>query len=197
MDYIENSQRDCEKIKKNILKINDRNFFNRIIELGKEYFKLGKVKNLIKIDDTTCSAIVDGSEHYNVIVKLQNRYCIGAKCTCPFNVTDEGYINPKLCKHIYATYMAIYELENKEYLNNALLEYTEKYYSYYLKLTNEINKFEFKKTNKKSYQKSNEEFIELYNQTKNIINTNFDVQTTLENLCNFITKSGELFDSLE
>ena len=90
---------------------------------------------------------------------MNGKFCLDANCTCPFNVADEDYINPKLCKHIYATYMTIYELENKEYLKNAMTEYSEKYSSLYLDITNKIDNLKLNSKDKNFCKKYKEERI--------------------------------------
>ena len=42
-------------------------FFGRIVERGKEYFEQGKVESLKKVNDTTYSSVVLGSEKYYVL----------------------------------------------------------------------------------------------------------------------------------
>ena len=44
MEYIDVANKDCYKIKKNMLKIDDRDFFHSIAERGREYYNQGKVK---------------------------------------------------------------------------------------------------------------------------------------------------------
>lgn len=172
-------------------------FFGRIVERGKEYFEQGKVESLKKINDTTYSSVVLGSEKYYVNVTMNGKFCLDANCTCPFNVADEDYINPKLCKHIYATYMTIYELENKEYLKNAMTEYSEKYSSLYLEITNKIDNLKLNSKDKNFCKKYKEEFTELYKNTQDTFIDELTSQMILNLLCRFIAKSAEILDLLE
>lgn len=172
-------------------------FFGRIVERGKEYFEQGKVESLKKINDTTYSSVVLGSEKYYVNVTMSGKFCLDANCTCPFNVADEDYINPKLCKHIYATYMTIYELENKEYLKNAMTEYSEKYSSLYLEITNKIDNLKLNSKDKNFCKKYKEEFTELYKNTQDTFTDELTSQMILNLLCRFIAKSAEILDLLE
>lgn len=172
-------------------------FFGRIVERGKEYFEQGKVESLKKINDTTYSSVVLGSEKYYVNVTMNGKFCLDANCTCPFNVADEDYINPKLCKHIYATYMTIYELENKEYLKNAMTEYSEKYSSLYLEITNKIDNLKLNSKDKNFCKKYKEEFTELYKNTQDTFTDELTSQMILNLLCRFIAKSAEILDLLE
>lgn len=172
-------------------------FFGRIVERGKEYFEQGKVESLKKVNDTTYSSVVLGSEKYYVNVTMNGKFCLDANCTCPFNVADEDYINPKLCKHIYATYMTIYELENKEYLKNAMTEYSVKYSSLYLDITNKIDNLKLNSKDKNFCKKYKEEFTELYKNTQDTFTDELTSQMILNLLCRFIAKSAEILDLLE
>lgn len=197
MKYFEIAEDDCYKIKRNILAVNDRDFFGRIVERGKEYFEQGKVESLKKINETTYASVVLGTEKYYVCVKMRGRYCLDANCTCPFNVADKDYINPKLCKHIYATYMSIYETENKEYLKNAITEYSEKYSSLYLEITDKIDNLKLNLKDKNFCKKYKKEFTELYKTTQDTFTDELTSQMILNLLCSFIVKSAEILDLLE
>ena len=198
MEYFKIAENDCNEIKNNILKIDDRNFFNSIVERGKDYFNRGKVERLIKTNENTYAAIVRGTELYNVNVKMNGKYIVNADCSCPFNVADDGYINPKLCKHIYATYMTIYELENKEYLNQVKTEYSEKYYSLYIEIIDKIGNLELTLKDKKMCNKYKKEFTQLYKTIQDTSSINeLNSQMLLDLLCNFVIKSAEILDLLE
>lgn len=174
-----------------------KTFFGRIVERGKEYFEQRKVESLKKINDTTYSAVVLGSKKYYVNVTMNGKFCLDANCTCPFNVADEDYINPKLCKHIYATYMTIYELENKEYLKNAITEYSEKYSSIYLEIISKIDNLKLNSKDKNLCKKYKEEFTELYRNIQDTFTDELTSQMILNLLCRFIVKSAEILDLLE
>lgn len=200
MEYIDIANEDCSKIKRNILTVDDRNFFHSITERGREYYKQGKVSNLKKVNDKDFTAIVNGSEKYNVYVSIRNRHyeiTSATNCTCPFNQPDGYYINNKLCKHIYATCMAIYELENKEYLKCAIKEYSEKYSSLYLEIISKIDNFKITSKDQNLCKKYKNEFTELYKNNQNIFDEKLTSQVILNFLCKFIVKSAEILDLLE
>ena len=197
MKYFEMAENDCDRIKRNILIVNDRNFFGRIIERGKEYFEQGKVTELKKINDNMYSAEVLGTEKYNIKVTMNGKFCRDADCSCPFNVAEDDYINPKLCKHIYATYLAIYELENKEYLKNAMTEYSEKYSSIYLEIISKIDNLKLNSKDNNLCKKYKNEFTEIYKNTQNTFTDELTSQMILNLLCRFIVKSAEILDLLE
>ena len=200
MEYIDIANEDCSKIKKNILIVDDRNFFHSITERGREYYNQGKVSNLMKVNDKDFTAIVNGSEKYNVYVSIRNRHyeiTSATNCTCPFNQPDGYYINNKLCKHIYATCMAIYELENKEYLKNAMKEYSEKYSSLYLEITNKIDNLKLNSKDKNFCKKYKKEFTELYQSFNDTFDDELTSQMILNLLCELIVKSAEILNLLE
>lgn len=200
MKYFEIAEDDCYKIKRNILAVNDSNFFHSITERGREYYNQGKVSNLMKVNDKDFTAIVNGSEKYNVYVSIRNRHyeiTSATNCTCPFNQPDGYYINNKLCKHIYATCMAIYELENKEYLKNAMKEYSEKYSSLYLEITNKIDNLKLNSKDKNFCKKYKKEFTELYQSFNDTFDDELTSQMILNLLCEWIVKSAEILDLLE
>ena len=200
MEYIDIANEDCSKIKKNILIVDDRNFFHSITERGREYYNQGKVSNLMKVNDKDFTAIVNGSKKYNVYVSIRNRHyeiTSATNCTCPFNQPDGYYINNKLCKHIYATCMAIYELENKEYLKNAMKEYSEKYSSLYLEITNKIDNLKLNSKDKNFCKKYKKEFTELYQSFNDTFDDELTSQMILNLLCEWIVKSAEILDLLE
>lgn len=200
MEYIDIANEDCSKIKKNMLAVDDRNFFHSITERGREYYKQGRVSNLMKVNAKDFTAIVNGSEKYNVYVSIRNRHyeiTSATNCTCPFNQPDGYYINNKLCKHIYATCMAIYELENKEYLKNAIKEYSEKYSLLYLEITNKIDNLKLNSKDKNFCKKYKKEFTELYKAFNNTFNDELTSQMILDLLCELIVKSAEILDLLQ
>ena len=196
MNYLDIADKDYSDIKKNILVINDRNFFNPIVERGKKYYEQGKILELKKIDEKLYSAIVAGSENYKVNVTMNGKFCIDADCTCPFNVADEDYINPKLCKHIYASYMAIYEVENKEYINNIFPKYIEKYFSLYLDIITRLDKYKINSDDKIVYKNLKNEFTKFYKETKDTYSDKLNSQNLLDLLYKYIEISAKIFDEL-
>ena len=197
MKYLERAENDCDRIRRNILTVNDRNFFSRIIERGKEYYEQGKVTELKKVTDDMYSAVVLGKEKYNIKVTMNGKFCRNADCSCPFNVAEGDYINPKLCKHIYATYMAIYELENKEYLKKSIIEYRDKYYSLYLKKLDNIDSLKLDSKGEKLYTRYKTDFTELYENNLKEYNDKVSLEENLKLLCELIIESAKVLDSLE
>ena len=113
------------------------NNYDVIIDTPGEYAQTKGLGHALAL--YTYEADVIGSETYKVIVKMNGKYCYKSECTCPFNTVDPGYINPKLCKHIYATNKEIYELENKEFLNYIIPAYLEQYNADFVRFKNDIN----------------------------------------------------------
>lgn len=197
MNYLDIADKDYSDIKKNILVINDRNFFNPIVERGKKYYEQGKILELKKIDEKLYSAIVAGSENYKVNVTMNGKFCFDANCTCPFNVADEDYINPKLCKHIYASYMAIYEVENKEYMNNVYPEYIEKYSKLYLDLNTKLNKYDLNSDDKIICENLKTTFTNLLKTTEDTYSDKMNSQNIINLLYKYIEISSKTFDKLD
>lgn len=194
--YSKKAIQDCYNIKSKLIEINDNDYFGAIIKRGEEYFKSGKVRNLRKINDDTYVADVIGSETYKVTVKMNGKYCYKSDCTCPFNTVDPGYINPKLCKHIYATNKEIHELENKEFLNYIIPAYLEQYYADFVRLKNDIKDLELNIENKKIKNEKLTDFQELYEQYENILEEYQESKIIAESFYNFLKSSGEMFDIL-
>jgi len=194
--YSKKAEQDCNNIKAKLIEIHKNDYFGAIIERGEDYFKSGKVRNLRKINDDTYEAEVAGSETYKVTVKMNGRYCYKSECTCPFNTVDPGYINPKLCKHIYATNKEIYELENKEFLNYIIPAYLEQYNDDFVRLKNDINNLELNIESKNIKKEKLKEFQKLYEQYKNILGEYQEVKVIAESFYDFLKSTGTIFDIL-
>lgn len=67
-----------------------------IYKRGMEYFKEGRV-HLRRREEETITAVVDGSELYNVQVKFEENQIKDYFCTCPYYETMDS-----VCKHIVA-----------------------------------------------------------------------------------------------
>ena len=179
-----------------MLTIGDRDFYEKIAERGKMYYEQGKVRELEKINDSLYIAKVEGTEIYKVSVNMENHYCKSGSCTCPFNAIDEVYINPKPCKHMYAVYLAIYEIENKECLKNRILQYTEEYSDRYKRINVLFDYLILSTDDKNLYENYKAYFNELI---ENITNLNFNIlnaEQIMNLLCSYINESARILDLL-
>lgn len=75
----------------------------KIVERGFRYFKDGYVSRLEKVGENEFSALVLGSDDYNVFVKLDGVTIAEHECDCPYDWGD-------VCKHEVAVF---YSLKNK------------------------------------------------------------------------------------
>ncbi|MCK9400456.1 MAG: hypothetical protein M0Q51_10755 [Bacteroidales bacterium] len=71
-----------------------------IVERGLDYFASGAVEDLAEDMPGSWSAVVIGSEEYDVSVEFENDYVISWECDCPY---EYGL----MCKHVAATLFAI------------------------------------------------------------------------------------------
>ena len=71
-----------------------------IFDRGREYFRKGKVRNLV-IGKETVLAVVSGNEDYDVEVGFAKN-CFGADCSCPYMENNQN----DYCKHIVAVAIA-------------------------------------------------------------------------------------------
>ncbi|MDR2267380.1 MAG: hypothetical protein LBE09_07375 [Christensenellaceae bacterium] len=84
------------------MNLNDfENFVNdSVLERGRKYKKQGKVAEL-SCDNNVYSALVEGTECYNVTIQVDNaNQIVEHNCTCPYNMTN-------ICKHEVAVLYAI------------------------------------------------------------------------------------------
>lgn len=100
---------------------------------GLDYYKEGKVKNIVKINENEYTSTVEGTKKYDVYLNI--KHARKSKCNCP--LADGKMI---VCKHIVATYFKVVpgsgesfekeqeelEKEYEEY-ENAMYEKVEKY----------------------------------------------------------------------
>ncbi len=73
---------------------------SKIVERGFRYFKDGYVARLEKVGGGEFSAMVLGTERYEVFVRLDDKTIVGHECDCPY---DWGNV----CKHKVAVFYAI------------------------------------------------------------------------------------------
>jgi len=72
----------------------------KIVERGLDYYRSGDVKKLEKVGENEFSAMVFGTEKYNVFIKLNGDAIAAHECDCPY---DYGNV----CKHKVAVFYAI------------------------------------------------------------------------------------------
>ena len=73
---------------------------SKIVERGLDYFKDGYVARLEKVGDGEFSAVVLGSDRYEVFVRLDGASVSEHECDCPYDWGD-------VCKHKVAVFYAI------------------------------------------------------------------------------------------
>lgn len=95
------------------------NFKPHIMERGLDYYSIDKVSSL-KIEPDLVSAIVKGSEDYNVDAYFEGKRLIAMSCDCPY-AADENF-----CKHM-AAMMYAYENLNESLYNPPLDKSLEDY----------------------------------------------------------------------
>jgi uncharacterized Zn finger protein len=73
---------------------------SKIVERGLDYFENGDVARLEQVGTGEFSAIVLGSERYEVFVRLDGKAVAEHECDCPYDWRD-------VCKHRVAVFYAI------------------------------------------------------------------------------------------
>ncbi|MBR0162109.1 MAG: SNF2 helicase associated domain-containing protein [Oscillospiraceae bacterium] len=79
-------------------------FSPTILQRGREYYKMNKVRSLIQ-DGETYYAAVKGTEEYEVIIRVRDTKVAEMECSCPY--AQDG----SFCKHMAAT---LYEISARE-----------------------------------------------------------------------------------
>lgn len=74
----------------------------QILERGLDYFENGNVIQIEELSDGVWQAEVEGSENYNVIVKLEGKSISDWNCDCPYD-------DDSICKHVVAVLYVISE----------------------------------------------------------------------------------------
>lgn len=87
----------------------DKTVEGKIVQRGFGYFKGGDVKKLEKVGENEFSALVFGTEKYEVFVKLDDRLIVEYDCNCPYDWGDT-------CKHAVAVF---YKLRAKDFTDSA------------------------------------------------------------------------------
>ncbi len=73
---------------------------SKIVQRGLNYFNDGDIARLEKVGDGEFSALVLGSDRYEVFVKLDGKTVSEHDCDCPYDYGD-------VCKHKVAVFYAI------------------------------------------------------------------------------------------
>jgi uncharacterized Zn finger protein len=81
----------------------------KIVERGLDYFNDGYISRLEKVGENEFSALVFGTEKYNVFVKLDGRTITEYECDCPYDYGDT-------CKHAVAVF---YKLRANDFTDSA------------------------------------------------------------------------------
>lgn len=81
----------------------------KIVARGLEYYRDDDVKKLEKVGENEFSAMVFGTEKYDVFVKLDGSLITEYGCNCPYDWGDT-------CKHVVAVF---YKLRAKDYIDSA------------------------------------------------------------------------------
>ena len=79
-------------------------FSGGILQRGREYYKMNKVRSLIR-DGDTYYATVEGAEDYEVVIRIENSRVSSMRCDCPY--AEDG----SRCKHMAA---ALYEITARD-----------------------------------------------------------------------------------
>jgi uncharacterized Zn finger protein len=84
----------------------------KILNRGFEYYEQENVEEVEALGNGEFSAIVEGSEDYDVFIKIENDNVTEHSCTCPDNYND-------VCKHISAVLYHIRdaEMHKEEYFS--------------------------------------------------------------------------------
>lgn len=73
---------------------------SKIVERGLDYFKSGDVARLERVGDGEFSAVVLGSNRYEIFVRLDGKTISEHECDCPYDWGD-------VCKHRVAVFYQI------------------------------------------------------------------------------------------
>jgi uncharacterized Zn finger protein len=81
---------------------------DQILERGFDYYQNGQVEEVEKVGENEFSALVMGSEEYEVYVKIEKDLVTEYVCTCPFDYGD-------VCKHIVAVLFYIRDADPADF----------------------------------------------------------------------------------
>ncbi|MBC8110658.1 MAG: SWIM zinc finger family protein [Verrucomicrobia bacterium] len=80
----------------------------KILERGLDYYENRQVEEVEKMGENEFSALVMGSEEYEVYVKIEKDFVTEYACTCPFDYGD-------VCKHIVAVLFYIRDADPDDF----------------------------------------------------------------------------------
>lgn len=102
---------------------------------GYEYFKDKKVRKLEQLGDTRFQSVVSGSEKtpYTVVIDLE--HIRQSSCTCPHAAGRRV-----ICKHMVATFFAVFPEEAEKYYAN-VLKAEEEWENYQEELADKLIKY--------------------------------------------------------
>ena len=72
----------------------EENIDTRLLERGLQYYQEGNILTIEQIEEGLWEAIVSGTEHYEVIVELQDERITKSNCSCPFQWTSVAIRRP-------------------------------------------------------------------------------------------------------
>jgi uncharacterized Zn finger protein len=72
----------------------------KIVERGYDYYKRGRIVKVEQVGDGEFSAIVSGSDDYEVFVKIDGERIVEYECDCPYEWGN-------ICKHAVAVFYQI------------------------------------------------------------------------------------------
>ena len=84
----------------------------KILDRGFDYYEQKNVEDVDVLGNGEFSVIVEGTDDYEVFVKIENEKVIDYSCTCPYDYGD-------VCKHIVAVlyYIRDAEMHKEEYFS--------------------------------------------------------------------------------
>ena len=176
---------------KSILNIydTDKYGFDDVIKYcGESIVDKDKVFN-INSDNNTYTAIVEGTNNYDVSIRFDKEGYLDASCTCPYYKEDKGY-----CKHIYALLYKVKCSNNRKsiikYLKKMKRKVKFKYVIYSSKMNN--NRQILVDETNKAYDALVRDYYNLINRVKNHI----DKFTSEDKLLIDIVELDDMLDTI-
>ena len=90
----------------------ESNIEKKILNRGFDYYEQKNVEDVDVLGNGEFSAVVEGTDDYEVFVKIENEKVTDYTCTCPYDYGD-------VCKHIVAVlyYIRDAEMHKEEYFS--------------------------------------------------------------------------------